>query len=57
MTRGAWLAQSVEHPTLDLGVMNSSPMLGFMVSPLKKKEGIISLYHGPVEKIKQNTIM
>ena len=26
--RGAWLAQSVEHLTLDLGVMGSSPTLG-----------------------------
>ena len=24
---GAWLAQSVEHATLGLGVMSSSPML------------------------------
>ena len=26
--RGTWLAQSVEHATLDLGVVNLSPMLG-----------------------------
>ena len=26
--RGAWLAQSVEHETLDLEVVSSSPMLG-----------------------------
>ena len=26
--RGAWLAQSVEYVTLDLGVMNLSPMWG-----------------------------
>lgn len=26
--RGAWLAQSVEHETLDLGVVSSSPTLG-----------------------------
>lgn len=26
--RGAWLAQSVEHVTLDLGVMSSSPHIG-----------------------------
>ena len=25
---GAWLAQLVEHVTLDLGVVSSSPMLG-----------------------------
>ena len=25
---GAWVAQLVEHATLDLGVMGSSPMLG-----------------------------
>ena len=28
MDRGAWLVQWVEHATLDLGVMCSSPMLG-----------------------------
>ena len=26
--KGTWLAQSVEHLTLDLGVMSLSPMLG-----------------------------
>ena len=26
--RGAWLTQSVEHVTLDLGAVNSSPTLG-----------------------------
>ena len=26
-TKGAWLAQSVEHVTLHLGVVSSSPML------------------------------
>ena len=25
---GTWLAQSIEHVTLDLGVMSSSPTLG-----------------------------
>lgn len=25
---GAWLAESVEHVTLDLGVLSASPMLG-----------------------------
>ena len=25
---GAWMAQLVEHATLDLGVMSSSPTLG-----------------------------
>ena len=25
---GAWLTQSVEHATFDLGVMSFSPMLG-----------------------------
>ena len=25
---GTWLAQSVEHVTLDLGVVSSNPMLG-----------------------------
>ena len=28
MLKGAWLAQSVEHVTLDLGVMSLSLMLG-----------------------------
>jgi len=35
--RDAWLAQSVEHATLDLGVMSSSPTLGTELT-LKKKE-------------------
>ena len=26
--KGGWLAQSVEHATVDLEVVNSSPMLG-----------------------------
>jgi len=29
---GAWLAQSVEHTTLDLGVVSSSPTLGVEVT-------------------------
>lgn len=33
---GAWLAQLVEQPTLDLGVMSLSPTLG-MEPTLKKK--------------------
>ena len=28
LKRGAWLAQSIEHVTLDLGVVNLSPTLG-----------------------------
>ena len=28
INRGTWLAQSVEHATLDLGVVSSSPALG-----------------------------
>ena len=32
---GKWLAQSVEHATLDLGVVSSSPMVG--VEPTFKK--------------------
>ena len=28
---GAWLAESEEHVTLDLGVVSSSPMLGIEV--------------------------
>ena len=29
---GAWLAQLVEHVTLDLRVVNSSPMLGIEIT-------------------------
>ena len=31
-SRGAWLAQSEKHATLDLGVMSSSPILGIKVT-------------------------
>ena len=30
--RAAWLAPSVEHVTLDLGVVSSSPMLGVEIA-------------------------
>ena len=30
--RGTWLAQSEEHATLDLGVVNSSSMLGVEIT-------------------------
>jgi len=47
---GAWLAQSVEHMTLDLGVVSSSPTLGLDIIFLKKKykgyqahEGILNI--------------
>ena len=36
MFRGAWLAQSVEYGTLDLGVVSLSPTLGVEVT-LKNK--------------------
>ena len=36
--RGTWLAQSVEHVTLDLGVMSSSPTLGIEITFLKKRK-------------------
>ena len=29
---GTWLAQSVEYETLDLGVVNLSPMLGVVIT-------------------------
>lgn len=29
---GAWLAQSVEHAILDLGVVSLSPMLGVQIN-------------------------
>ena len=35
--RGAWLAQLVEHVTLDLQVVNSSPMLNIELTLKKKK--------------------
>ena len=35
---GAWLAQSVKHMTLDLGVVSSSPTLG--VDDLQKKKKV-----------------
>ena len=36
--RGAWGAQSIKHPILDLRVMSSSPMLGVEPSQKKKKK-------------------
>lgn len=30
--RDTWLMQSVEHMTLDLGVVGTSPMLGFEIN-------------------------
>ena len=38
IVQGVWLAQSVEHATLDLGVMHSSAMLGVEITLKKKKE-------------------
>ena len=35
---GAWLAQLVKHATIDLRVVNSSPMLGMEYIKKKKKE-------------------
>ena len=35
---GTWLAQSMKHETLDLGVMSLSPMLG--IEPAKKNKYI-----------------
>ena len=32
INRGTWLAQSVEHATLDLGVVTSSPTLGVEIT-------------------------
>jgi len=37
----AWLAQSVEHMTLDLGVVNSSPVLGGEPTLRKGKKSCI----------------
>ena len=37
--RGAWLAQSKEHMTLDLGVVNSSPIMGMELSFKKNPWG------------------
>ena len=30
--KGTWLAQSVKHATLDLGVVSSSPTLGVQIT-------------------------
>ena len=50
--RGAWLAQSEERVTLNLGVVSLSPTLGVEITKknnnkLKKKENVIrkSIYH------------
>ena len=32
MVQGTWLAQSVEHATLDLGVVSASPTLGVEIT-------------------------
>ena len=37
--RSAWLAQSVEHATLDLGIVSLSPTLGVEIT-LKKPDFI-----------------
>lgn len=49
--RDTWLAQLVEHATLDLGVMGSSPVLGVEITSkniyiffLKVREGMIKLW-------------
>ena len=34
--RGAWLAQSEEHATLDLVVMSSSPTLGTEITSINE---------------------
>ena len=39
--RGAWLAQSVEHATLDLRVVSSSPTLDMEPTLKKKKKKFI----------------
>jgi len=36
--RGAWQAQSVEHLTLDLGVVSLSPRVGVEITLKKKKK-------------------
>ena len=40
--RGAWLAQSVEHATLDLSVVSSSPKLG--AEPTLKEKKKVALF-------------
>ena len=52
--KATWIAQSVEHVTLDLGVMSLSPMLGIELT-LKKdgreiKRGSVTLEHAHVWK-------
>ena len=36
----AWLAQSVEHETLNLGVVGSSPTLGDLFCPLRPRKSL-----------------
>ena len=36
--QSAWLAQSIEHATLDLEVVNLSPALGIKITKKKNKE-------------------
>ena len=37
LDKGTWLAQSVQHVTLDPGVVSSSPTLGIEFTEKKKK--------------------
>jgi len=43
--RGAWLAQLVEHATLDLGVVSWSLMLGVQLKKKIFKKNFFRLYH------------
>jgi len=43
--RGAWQAQSVEHLTLDLGVVSLSPRVGVEITLKKKKKKKSKLAH------------
>ena len=51
---GDWLAQLVEHPTLDLGVVSSSLTLGVELTLKKiKKEGPLAIIYSFLEKLNE----
>jgi hypothetical protein len=42
----AWLAQSVEHETLNLRVVGSSPTLGYQFFPLLLSNAVVAPFFG-----------
>ena len=51
LTRGAWLAQSEEHVTLDLGVISSSPTWGVEITYINKTLKQYLLIHQKIKLI------